>query len=352
MINRRETATISVGNVKVGGKNPISVQSMTTTHTEDVEATVKQIRKLEKVGCDIIRVAVPEMEAAKAIRKIKKQIKIPIIADIHFNYKLAIASIENGADAIRINPGNIGSEKKVKRILQAARRANVPIRIGVNSGSLEKDLQEKYGVSVEAITQSALRYIKLFEENNFYDIKLSLKSSSVLLTIGSYEKMAELVDYPFHLGVTEAGTSFAGTIKSSIGIGALLAKGIGDTIRVSLTADPEDEVKTGIEILKALGLRQGPEIISCPTCGRAELNIISLAQEVEAEIHKLNIKKDLTVAVMGCIVNGPGEAREADIGVAGGKEEALLFENGEIIKKINADNIVKELISHIKNNFI
>ncbi len=352
MIKRRKSKVIEVGKVKIGGKNPISIQSMTTTNTRDVEATVNQIKRLEKAGCDIIRVAIPDMEAANSIPQIKKQIKIPLIADIHFDFKLAIASIENGADAIRINPGNIGSNDKVKQILQVAKTANIPIRIGVNSGSLEEDLQKKYGVSVKAITQSALRYVKLFEENNFYDIKLSLKSSSVPLTIRSYEKMAKLVDYPFHLGVTEAGTGFSGTIKSSIGIGALLTEGIGDTIRVSLTADPVEEINTGVEILKSLGLRQGAEIISCPTCGRAEIDIISIAQKVEYEIHKLDIRKNLSVAVMGCIVNGPGEAKEADIGIAGGKDEALLFEKGEVIKKLKAENIVDELISHIKDKFI
>jgi len=352
MIKRRKTRVIEVGDVKIGGQNPISVQSMTTTNTTDIKVTVNQIKKLQKAGCDIIRVAVPDLKAAESIPQIKKQIKIPLIADIHFNYVLAIESLKNGADGIRINPGNIGSKEKVRAILFAAKKTNVPIRIGVNSGSLESDLQQKYGVSVKAMTKSALRYIKLFEENNFYNIKLSLKSSSVLLTIRSYEEMAKLVDYPFHLGVTEAGTKFAGTIKSSLGIGALLAEGIGDTIRVSLTANPLEEIKTGVEILRSLGLHAGPEIISCPTCGRTEIDIISIATEVEKRIQRLDIRKNLSVAVMGCTVNGPGEAREADIGIAGGKGNALLFEKGEVIKKINAANIVDELISHIKEKFI
>ncbi|MBS3740565.1 MAG: flavodoxin-dependent (E)-4-hydroxy-3-methylbut-2-enyl-diphosphate synthase [Candidatus Cloacimonetes bacterium] len=352
MIKRRKTRVIEVGDVKIGGQNPISVQSMTTTNTTDIKATVNQIKGLQNAGCDIIRVAVPDMESANSLRQIKKKINIPLIADIHFNHELAIESIRNGADAIRINPGNIGSEEKVKEILTEAKIADIAIRIGVNSGSLEDDLQQNFGVSVKAMTKSALRYIKLFEDNEFYNLKLSLKSSSVLLTIRSYEKMAELVEYPFHLGVTEAGTKFAGTIKSSLGIGALLAEGIGDTIRVSLTANPLEEIKTGVEILRSLGLHAGPEIISCPTCGRTEIDIISIANEVEKRIQRLDIRKNLSVAVMGCTVNGPGEAREADIGIAGGKGKALLFEKGEVIKKINADNIVDELISHIKEKFI
>ena len=352
MINRRKSRVINVGNVKIGGNNPISVQSMTTTDTKNVNATVDQIKKLTTAGCDIIRVAVPDHESANAISKIKKQINIPLIADIHFDYKLAIASIKNGADAIRINPGNIGSEERVKRILAIAKNDGTSIRIGVNSGSLEEDLLEKFGVSVEAIIQSALRYVELFEKYNFYNLKLSLKSSSVLQTIRSYEKMSQLVDYPFHLGVTEAGTTFSGTIKSAIGIGSLLAQGIGDTIRVSLTADPAEEIKTGIEILRSLGLRRGPQIISCPTCGRTEIDIISITNKVEDKINKMDIRKNFTVAVMGCVVNGPGEAKEADIGVAGGKDEALLFEKGKVIKKIPSHKIIDELISKITNKYL
>lgn len=347
-MNRRKTRIINVGDVAIGGDSPISVQSMTNTDTKNIPETVKQIRELTNAGCDIIRIAVPDMEAAEAFPAIIQQTDIPIIADIHFDYKLAIKSIENGASAIRINPGNIGSKERVSKVIRAAKKAGVSIRIGVNSGSLEKDIKQKYGVSAEALTKSAMRHVEFFEENDFVNIKISLKSSSVPMTIESYQKMAQLVNYPFHLGITEAGTKFSGTIKSSIGIGALLAQGIGDTIRVSLTDNPIEEIKVGIEILKALGLRKGVDFISCPTCGRTQINIIEIAQKIETEISKLGINQDITIAIMGCIVNGPGEAKEADIGIAGGNGKAVLFKKGEVIRSIPEKDIVSELVWEIK----
>ncbi len=349
-MRRRKTRTIQIGNVKIGGKSPISVQSMTNTDTRNVKQTVQQINELAQVGCDIVRIAVPDTKSVESLPKIIAQTKIPIIADIHFNYQLAIESIKKGVDGIRINPGNIGKKDKIRKIIRAAQEKNIPIRIGINSGSLEKDLKQKYGVSSEAITKSALRHLKFFEECGFYHIKISLKSSSVPLTIESYRKMAKLVDYPFHLGITEAGTRFCGTIKSAVGIGTLLAEGIGDTIRVSLTANPIEEVKVGIEILKSMELREGPNIISCPTCGRCEIDIIRIAQKVEAEVQKLDLRKNITVAIMGCTVNGPGEAKEADIGIAAGKGKAVLFEKGKIVKSIAEENIVPELLTEIKQS--
>lgn len=351
MIKRRKTRELEIGGLKIGGNSPISVQSMTNTDTRDSEATIKQIKQLEDAGCDIVRIAIPDMNSANNIPEIKKLTTIPIIADIHFDYRLALQSVKNGIDALRINPGNIGGHERVKKVVSAAKEAKIPIRIGVNSGSLEKDLEQEYGISAKAITESALRQIKLFEKLGFYDIKISLKSSSVPLTIESYRKMASLVDYPFHLGITEAGTKFSGTIKSAIGIGTLLSEGIGDTIRVSLTDNPVEEVKVGIEILKSLGLRKGPTIISCPTCGRTEIDVIGIAKKVESEINKLKIKQNLTIAIMGCVVNGPGEAEEADIGIAGGKNQSLLFRKGKRLKTIQEKNIVEELIKEIKKDF-
>jgi len=351
MIKRRKTRELEIGGLKIGGNSPISVQSMTNTDTRDSEATIKQIKQLEDAGCDIVRIAIPDMNSANNIPEIKKLTTIPIIADIHFDYRLALKSVKNGIDALRINPGNIGGHERVKKVVSAAKEAKIPIRIGVNSGSLEKDLEQEYGISAKAITESALRQIKLFEKLGFYDIKISLKSSSVPLTIESYRKMASLVDYPFHLGITEAGTKFSGTIKSAIGIGTLLSEGIGDTIRVSLTDNPVEEVKVGIEILKSLGLRKGPTIISCPTCGRTEIDVIGIAKKVESEINKLKIKQNLTIAIMGCVVNGPGEAEEADIGIAGGKNQSLLFRKGKRLKTIQEKNIVEELIKEIKKDF-
>lgn len=349
MIKRRKTQEIKIGSLKIGGTAPISVQSMTNTDTRDAGKTIKQIHELEDAGCDIVRIAIPDMNSANNIPEIKKLTTIPIIADIHFDYRLALKSVKNGIDALRINPGNIGGHERVKKVVSAAKEAKIPIRIGVNSGSLEKDLKQKYGISAKAITESALRQIKLFEKLDFYDIKISLKSSSVPLTIESYRKMAKLVDYPFHLGITEAGTKFSGTIKSAIGIGTLLAEGIGDTIRVSLTDNPVEEVKVGIEILKSLGLRKGPTIISCPTCGRSEIDVIGIAKKVESEINKLKINRDITIAIMGCVVNGPGEAEEADIGIAGGKNQSLLFRKGKKVRTISGNCIIEELINEIKN---
>ncbi len=345
---RRKTRKIKLGNVEIGGNAPISIQSMTNTDTRDAETTIRQIKELKRVGCEIIRIAIPDKESAEQIPVIKKNISIPLIADIHFDYKLALQSIENGVDGIRINPGNIGSKERVEKIVNSARGKNIPIRIGVNSGSLEKDLQKRYGISATAIVQSALRYIKMLENLGFYEMKISLKSSSVPMTIASYRLLAEKVDYPFHLGITEAGTFFAGTIKSAIGIGTLLAEGIGDTIRVSLTENPIEEIKVAKQILQSLSLRQGPEIIACPTCGRTEIDIIKITKEVEKEIHKLNIQKEIKIAVMGCVVNGPGEAKEADIGIAGGKREGLLFKKGKPIKKISEEKLVSVLIQEIK----
>ncbi|RLC45858.1 MAG: 4-hydroxy-3-methylbut-2-en-1-yl diphosphate synthase [Candidatus Cloacimonadota bacterium] len=347
-ISRRKTRKIKLGNIEIGGDAPVSIQSMTNTDTKDAEATIKQINELEKVGCEIIRIAIPNKESADKITIIKNNIHIPLIADIHFSCELALQSIENGVDGIRINPGNIKVKNVAEKIVNAAKKKNIPIRIGVNSGSLEKDLQKKYGVTPTAIVQSALRYIRILENLDFYNMKISLKSSSVPMTIASYRLLAGKVDYPFHLGITEAGTSFAGTIKSAIGIGTLLAEGIGDTIRVSLTENPIEEIKVAKQILQSLDLRKGPDIIACPTCGRTEIDIINITKEVEKEIHKLNIQQDIKIAVMGCIVNGPGEAKEADIGIAGGRNEGLLFKNGKAIRKIPESELVKTLIQEIK----
>lgn len=345
---RKKTKKIKVGNVYVGGDAPISIQSMTNTITQDIESTVKQMLELEKYGCDIIRVAINTDEDAKAIKEIKKQIKMPIIGDIQFDYRLALSAVKYGIDGLRINPGNIGNEERVKEIVKACNDANISIRVGVNSGSIKKEFLEKYnGVNENSIVESALEQIKLLESLNFNNIKISLKASSVPLTIESYKKISELVDYPLHLGVTEAGTPWRGTIKSSIGIGTLLAMGIGDTIRVSLTSDPVEEVKVGKEILKSLGLRkEGLTLISCPTCGRTRINLLKLAEEVENALE--TIDKPLTVAIMGCVVNGPGEAKEADIGIAGGIGEGLIFKKGKIIKKVKEENLLEELLNEIE----
>ena len=340
--------SVNVGDLVIGGNAPITVQSMTTTDTRDVKSTIAQIKQLEDIGCDIVRVAVLDFDACNAISQIKKEIKIPLVCDIHFDYRLAIESIKNGADKIRINPGNIGSIDRVKKVVAVAKEHNIPIRIGVNSGSLRKDLLEKYnGPTKEAMVEGAISNIKILEDLDFDDIVISLKSSDVIKTIDAYTLMNETSNYPLHVGVTEAGTKWLGTIKSSIGIGSLLAKGIGDTIRVSLTSDPTEEVRTGIEILKALGLRkQGIKFISCPTCGRCQINLIEIANKVQEQL--ANVDKNITVAIMGCAVNGPGEAKEADIGIAGGKNEALLFKKGEIIRKIPEHLIIQELLEEIK----
>lgn len=346
--SRRKTKKVILRDVAVGGDAPLSVQSMTNTKTYDVDSTVNQILHLEEAGCEIIRVAVPDMDSAMAISEIKKQIHIPLVADVHFDYRLAIEAVKQGADGLRINPGNIGSKDRIKKIVDVALERKIPIRIGVNSGSLEKDLLSKYGKPVpEALVESALRHVEILEDMNFSDIVISLKSSDVLTTVESYKLLAEKVDYPFHLGITEAGTIFSGTIKSSVGLGILLYLGIGDTIRVSLTGDPVDEVKAGYEILKSLKLKNdGIDLISCPTCGRCEINLINIAREVEERLK--NIRKPLKVAVMGCAVNGPGEAREADIGIAGGKKKVALFKKGEIIKSVPEERAVAELVEEIR----
>lgn len=347
-IKRRATKKVYVGNIGMGGDFPISVQSMTNTKTQDVRSTVNQILALEEAGCDIVRVAVPDMEAAQAISEIKRRIHIPLVADIHFDYRIAIEAMKNGADKVRINPGNIGGIDRIKKVVEAARERKIPIRIGVNSGSLEKDLLEKYGSpSAEALVESAMRHVNILEGLDFSDIVISIKSSDVLTTIRAYEILAEKVDYPFHLGVTEAGTVFSGTIKSAVGLGALLYEGIGDTIRVSLTGDPVDEVRVGREILKSLKLIQDEvNLISCPTCGRCRIDLIRIASEVEKKL--AGIKRPIKVAVMGCIVNGPGEAREADIGIAGGNGKVAVFKKGRIIKTVPEKDAVDVLLAEVR----
>ncbi len=346
-IKRRKSRTIYVGNVPIGGNNPIVVQSMTNTDTRDISKTVSQIKRLTKAGCEIIRVAVPDNTAANAIWHIKQAISIPLIADIHFDWRLAIKSIEKGADGIRINPGNIGGEEKLKKVVEAASSRNVPIRVGVNAGSLESSIKKKYlHPCAQALAESALNNLALVERLGYRNVKLSLKSSDVLTTIKAYELVAQKTDVPLHLGVTEAGGLIAGTVKSSVALGALLLKGIGDTIRVSLTRDPEEEVHVAYEILRSLRLRQrGPEIISCPTCGRCEIDLFSIAQEVESYARK--IPYPIKIAVMGCVVNGPGEAKEADIGLAGGKRLGIIFKKGKILKKVPEKHLLREFLKEI-----
>lgn len=343
MAYRDRTKTIRIGDRVIGGGNPVLIQSMCNTKTEDVDATVSQINRLAALGCDIIRVAVPGMEAANAIAEIKKQISIPLVADIHFDYRLAIASIEAGADKIRINPGNIGSEDRIKAVADCAKAHGIPIRVGVNSGSLEKELIAKYGhVTAEGIVESALDKVSMLELFDFRDIVISVKSSDVLMAIRAHELLAEKTDYPLHVGITEAGTLSSGNIKSAIGIGTILYEGIGDTIRVSLTDRPEEEVKSAKTILSALGLRKsGIELVSCPTCGRTQIDLIGLAKQVEELIAQYDYP--IKVAVMGCPVNGPGEAKEAELGIAGGKGEGILFKKGEIIRKVPEDCLLSEL---------
>jgi len=347
-IERKKTRKIRIGDIYIGGDAPVAVQSMTNTDTRDVSATVDQIKRLEEAGCDIVRVAVPDSEAAEALKRIRKSIRIPLVADIHFDYRLALASIENGADKIRINPGNIGGTEKVRKVVEAAKARGIPIRIGVNSGSLEKHILSKYGAATpQAMADSAMGHVRMLEDLGFHDIVISLKASNVPVTIESYRLMSAMTDYPLHIGVTEAGTLFSGMVKSAAGIGCLLAEGIGDTLRVSLTGDPVEEVRVGIEILKALDLRRtGVELISCPTCGRTRIDLVKIANEVEKRL--AGCSKPIKVAVMGCAVNGPGEAREADIGIAGGVGEALLFKKGRIIRKIPQERIVDELLEEIE----
>lgn len=339
-MERNKTRQIVVGNVKIGGQNKVVIQSMTNTKTKDIENTVKQILDLEKAGCEIIRVACLDIEDAKAIKQIKKYIHIPIVADIHFDYRIALEAIKNGVNKIRINPGNIGDEEKVRKVVEACKEHKIPIRIGVNAGSLEKELLEKYKKpTAEAMVESAKRHVEILEKLEFYDIAISLKASDLDLCIEAYEKASKVFKYPLHLGITESGTGFGGTIKSSIGLGVLLRQGIGDTLRVSLSDDPVKEIKVAKEILKDCKLYFGePTLIACPTCGRTQIDLIPIAKEMEKFLE--NIHSDIKVAVMGCVVNGPGEAREADIGIAGGIKEGLLFKKGQIIKKVKEENLV------------
>ena len=343
MAYRDNTKVIHIGDRVIGGGNPVLIQSMTNTKTEDVKATVAQIKRLEEAGCEIIRSTVPTLEAAKAIAEIKKQISIPIVADIHFDYKMAIAAMENGADKIRINPGNIGSRDRIAAVVSCAKERNIPIRVGVNSGSLEKNLVEKYGgVTAEGLVESALDKIGIIEDLGYDNMVVSIKSSNVMLCVKAHELLAEKCQYPLHVGITEAGTVYGGNIKSSVGLGIILNKGIGDTIRVSLSGDPVEEIKTAKTILKTLGMRKGGiEVVSCPTCGRTNIDLIGLANAVENMVQGYDL--DIKVAVMGCAVNGPGEAKEADIGIAGGLHEGLLIKKGEVVRKVPEDQLLQTL---------
>lgn len=356
MFDRTQTIPIEVGGVPIGGGSPIPVQSMTNTDTRDVDSTLQQISRLEEAGCEIVRVAVPDAEAAEAVRPIRKAIRIPLVADIHFDYRLALACIQNGADKIRINPGNIGDREHTAAVVKAAKARHIPIRIGVNGGSLEKHLRRKYGIApnADALVESAMGHIRLLEELDFQDIAVSLKCSDVAVTVEAYQKLAALCRYPLHVGITEAGTPFAGTVKSCAGIGAILLSGIGDTIRVSLTGDPCEEVRVGRELLHALGLggNRMVKFVSCPSCGRCGIDLVAIASEIEMKLNQLEQEQFFTrpihVAVMGCAVNGPGEAANADIGIAGGNGEALLFEHGAICGKITAEDLVGEFIDYVK----
>jgi (E)-4-hydroxy-3-methylbut-2-enyl-diphosphate synthase len=347
-MKRRATKSVTIGDVEIGGGAPISVQSMTNTDTRKVAETVQQIKLLEEAGCELIRIAIPDQEAATKVDQIKARINIPLIADIHFDHNLALEVLERGVDGLRINPGNIGGREKVREVAQEALAADVPIRVGVNGGSLEKKLLEKYGhPTARAMVESALKNIEALEEFGFEDIIISLKSSDVLMTLEAYQLMAQEVDYPFHVGITEAGTVKGGSIKSAVGIGSILAQGLGDTIRVSLTGDPVEEIRVAFDILQSLNLRNGGvEIVSCPTCGRCEIDLVEIANQVEEEISTIN--KTVQVAIMGCVVNGPGEAKEADLGIAGGKNEGLIFKDGEALKKVDNDELVVELVNEIK----
>lgn len=348
-MERKDTKVVKIGDRIIGGKNPILIQSMTNTKTEDVKATVEQINRLAAAGCDIIRCAVPTMEAAEALTEIKKQIAIPLVADIHFDYRLAIAAMEHGADKIRINPGNIGSKERVQAVVDVAKERNIPIRVGVNSGSLEKDLVEKYhGVTAEGIVESALDKVHLIEDMGYDNLVISIKSSDVMMCVKAHELIAEQTNHPLHVGITEAGTIISGNIKSSIGLGLILNQGIGDTIRVSLTGDPLEEIKSAKLILRTLGLRKGGiEVVSCPTCGRTRINLIELANQVENMV--ADIPLDIKVAVMGCVVNGPGEAKEADIGIAGGVGEGLIIKHGQIDCKVPENQLLSELRKELLN---
>ena len=345
---RKQKRIVNIGGVKIGGDNPVAIQSMCNIDTRDVKATVNQIHELENAGCEIIRVAVPDMVAAKAVADIKKQIHIPLVVDIHFDYRLALECMKNGADKVRINPGNIGDRDRVKQVVEMAKEREIPIRIGVNGGSLERELLQKYGgVTADALVESAMGHVAILDELNFNNVVVSIKISDVPKMLCAYRKFNEISDIPLHIGVTESGTLKGGTVKSAVGIGALLAEGIGDTMRVSLTANPVEEIYAAYDIQKVLGMRKtGAEIVSCPTCGRTQLDLISIANEVEKRA--ANIDKPIKIAVMGCAVNGPGEAREADIGIAGGKGEGLIFKKGEIIKKVPQDSLVDELMKEIE----
>ena len=349
MIKRKETRRIHIGNVAIGGGAPISVQSMTNTKTTDTESTVAQINALQAAGCDIVRLAVPDMDAALNLGNIIEKVNVPLVADIHFDYRLALEAINQGISALRLNPGNIGGEANVKAVVAEAKRHNIPIRIGVNAGSLDKKLLTKYGgVTAEALVESAMEHVRILEAQDFYDMKISLKAHDVPLTLAAYQLMSETVDYPLHLGITEAGTARTGMIKSAVGIGALLAQGIGDTFRIALTGDPVVEVKVANEILKSLGMREyGPTLISCPTCGRTSIDLAGIADEVDKRLQ--GITKPISVAVMGCVVNGPGEAKGADVGIAGGNGEGLVFRKGEIIRKVKETELVEELFKEIDN---
>jgi (E)-4-hydroxy-3-methylbut-2-enyl-diphosphate synthase len=347
-IKRKKTRQISIGNVKIGGSAPIAVQSMTNTPTPDVAATVAQIKRLQEAGCEIVRVAVPDQDAAKAVAAIKKQIRIPLIADIHFDYRLAIAAAKSGADGLRLNPGNIGDMKKVRAVVECAKDHHVPIRIGVNSGSLEKDILKKYnGVTAAGMVESGLRHLELLQSLDFDQIKISLKASDVHRTLEAYRLLSTKTDFPLHVGVTEAGALYPGIVKSALGIGMLLAEGIGDTIRVSLTRDPVEEVRVGFEILKALDIRRrGPEIIACPTCGRCNIELFDIVEQVEKAL--MTTAEPVKVAIMGCVVNGPGEAKEVDIGIAGGDGTGVLFRKGRVIKKFAQDKLVDVLLDEVR----
>lgn len=349
MRERHKTRVVRIGDVAIGGENPIRIQSMCNTKTEDVEATVAQIRALTAAGCEIVRVAVPTVAAAEAIGDIRRQIKIPLVADIHFDYRLALAAMEHGADKIRINPGNIGEDWKLREVVNAAKERNIPIRVGVNSGSLEKDLLQKYGgVTAEGIVESALEKVRRIEELGYENLVISIKSSDVLMCIKAHELLADKTDYPLHIGITEAGTLLRGTVKSAVGLGVILYEGIGDTIRVSLTGDPLEEIKAAREILKSLGLRKGGvEVVSCPTCGRTEIDLIGLANRVESLVERYS-DLDVRVAVMGCVVNGPGEAREADFGVAGGKGAGVLIRKGEVIRTMPESELLPALEAELQ----
>ncbi len=346
---RNHTRVVKIGDKEIGGGNPVLIQSMTNTRTEDVEATVAQIQRLTKAGCEIVRCTVPTMEAAEALREIKKQISIPLVADIHFDYRMAIAAMECGADKIRINPGNIGSLERIQAVVDTAKERGIPIRVGVNSGSLEKELLEKYhGVTAEGIVESALDKVKIIEDLGYQNLVISIKSSDVMMCAKAHELIADKTDYPLHVGITEAGTLFSGNIKSAVGLGIILSQGIGDTIRVSLTGDPVEEIKSAKLILKTLGLRKGGiEVVSCPTCGRTKIDLIGLANQVETMVAEYPL--DIKVAVMGCVVNGPGEAKEADIGIAGGVGEGLLIKHGEIVKKLPEEELLSALRYELEN---